>query len=216
VDTLNWPVTTGCENIGGGCESCPSMWEYREKGWDYSLKEQPDTLYLPSFLNTSCIFTVALGSDLFHKDISSEFIHRVFKVMNWEHLHRFELLTKRSERLLEMSNELNFSSNISVGVTVESSEFVNRIEDLRKVNSEHRYISFLPLLGPIGDVNLDGISSAVIKPEEWGLKRVCLKSWIDDIKSQCVDQNVKVLDGYYIYKYDKEVDKCQVQVDLQQ
>jgi protein gp37 len=87
---------------------------------------------------------------------------------------------------------------------------------LRKVNSEHRYISFLPLLGPIGDVNLDGISSAVIKPEEWGLKRVCLKSWIDDIKSQCVDQNVKVLDGYYIYKYDKEVDKCQVQVELQQ
>ena len=192
------------------------MWEYREKGWDYSIKEHYGALHLPSFVSEPSVFAVALGSDLFHKDVSSEMIRKAFKIMNQEYRHGFELLTKRSERLLEMSSELEFTDNISIGVTVESGEFVNRIEDLRKVKAYRKYVSFLPLLGPIGDVNLDGILSAVIKGEEWGLKRVCLKSWIDDIKSQCIDQGLNVLDGFYIYKYDKGVDKCQEQVELQQ
>ncbi len=213
METLNWPVTTGCENIGGGCESCPSLWEYKRNGWDYSVKEQHGTLYVPSFVFSPSIFTVSLGSDLFHKDVSREFIGNVFKIMNRERRHIFEVLTKRSERLLELSGDLNFTENIFVGVTVEEMAFKSRIKDLQKVRSENRYVSFLPLLGPVGELDLDGIKVATAGPEDWELKRPCNPTWIEDIKGQCVDQGVDWFDSFYIYKSKLEVEKCRVRVE---
>lgn len=213
METLTWPVTTGCENIGGGCESCPSLWEYRGKGWDYTIKEHPENLYVPMFVSTPAVFAVAFGSDLFHKDVSTAFIKKVFKIMNHEQRHGFEVMTKRSERLLELSGDLDFTQNIFVGVTVEDSAAKSRVKDLQGVPSPNRYISFLPLLGPVGEIDLDGISAAVIKAEDWGLKRPCNPAWIEAIKGQCFEQGVKVLGDYYLYKNKLEVEKCRVRVE---
>jgi protein gp37 len=213
VETLNWPVTTGCENIGGGCESCPSLWEYKRNGWDYSIKEQDGNLYVPSFVFSPSIFTVSLGSDLFHKDVSKGFIRKVFGIMNREQRHIFEVLTKRSERIFEFYWDLNFTENIFVGVTVEEMSFKSRIKDMQKVRSENRYVSFLPLLGPVGELDLDGIKVATAGPEDWELKRPCNPTWIEDIKGQCVDQGVDWFDSFYIYKSKLEVEKCRVRVE---
>ena len=213
MDTLNWPVTTGCENIGGGCESCPSLWEYKRNGWDYSPKEQDGNLYVPSFVFEPSIFTVSLGSDLFHKDVSTGFIRRVFEIMNRERHHLFELLTKRSERLAELSGDLDFTDNIFVGVTVEETAFKSRIKDLQKVQSPNRYVSFLPLLGPMGELDLDGINVATAGPEDWELKRPCNTTWIEDIKGQCDAQGVEWVDSFYIYKTKFEVEQCRVRVE---
>lgn len=210
METLIWPVTTGCENIGGGCESCPSLWEYREKGWDYSIREHPESLYVPMFVNTPVVFAVAFGSDLFHKDVSTDFIKEVFKIMNRQRRHLFEVITKRSERLLELSGELDFTNNIYLGVTVEDSAAKFRIKELQGVPAQNKYISFMPLLGPVGEVDLKGINVAVVKAEDWGLKRPCNPAWIEAIKGQCLAQGVEVSDGFYLYKSKLEVEKCRV------
>jgi len=189
------------------------MWEYRRRGLDYSLREHPENLYVPSFVYTPSIFTVSFGSDLFHKDVSTDFIKRVFKIMNRERRHSFEVLTKRSERLLELSGDLVFTNNIYLGVAVEDSAAKFRIKELRGVPAQNKYISFLPVLGPVGEVDLEGISVAVVGAEDWGLKRPCNPTWIEDIKGQCFDQGVEVSGGFYIYKSKLEVEKCRVRVE---
>lgn len=205
MDTLNWDLTTGCESLGGGCDSCPSLWEYRENGWDYQIKQHYDRLADPVFIRPPTLFTVSLGSDLFHEDVNSDFIHYAFKVMNREIRHTFEITTKRSERLAMMSEYLHFTKNIAVGVTVEESKYKFRIDHLRDVPATTRYVSFLPLLGEMGKLDLDGIRTVTVGSEDWGLHRACDGLWIEDIKKQCSEQGVEVMTDFHIYTYDKEV-----------
>jgi len=206
METLNWELTTGCQNIGGGCESCPSLWEYREKGLDYNIKWHRDRLADPCFFTTDALlFTVSLGSDLFHEDVPSDFIQDAFSVMNREHRHTFELATKRTERLAMMADSLHFSKNIAVGVTVEEQKYKFRIDHLREVPAVNRYVSFLPLLGPVGKLDLQGIRIATIGNEQWGLHRPCEDSWIEEIKKQCGEQGVEVMPDFHTYTYEKEV-----------
>ena len=189
------------------------MLEYQRNGWDYSIKEHDTALYVPSFIFQPSIFTVSLGSDLFHKDVSNVFIRRVFEIMNRNRRHLFEVLTKRSERLLELSGDLDFTENIFIGVTVEEMAFKSRIKDLQKVRSGNRYVSFLPVLGPMGELDLSGIRVASAGKEDWELKRPCNPTWIEDIKGQCFNQGVDWLEGFHIYKNKLEVEKCRVQVE---
>lgn len=205
MDSVNWPLTTGCENIGGGCKSCPSLWEYREKGLDYNPIFHTKRIGDPYHNQYPTLYTVSLGSDLFHSNIPDEFITAVFRVMNYTPRHTFEIATKRIERLKDMASGLKFTQNIAVGVTVEESKYKWRIDFLQEIPAATRYVSFLPLLGPVGKLDLHGIRTVTIGPEDWGLHRPCKSEWIDDIKKQCSEQNVDWITDYHIYNYDKEV-----------
>lgn len=209
METLNWPLTSGCTNLGGGCESCPSLWEYREKEWDYSLTMHPGALYQPKAREAPAVYTVSLGSDFFHEAASDDFIKDAFEVMNETPRHFYELATKRIERMELLAPELRWTGNIAAGITVESADRAWRIKHLQAVPAAVRFISFLPLLGDIGAVDLKGIHFATIGPELWGLKRPCKEAWVQSINKQATDQGVRVIENYRFYNFVKEKTQCQ-------
>jgi len=106
-------------------------------------------------------------SDLFHEDVPLHFIQEVFCVMNEASWHVFQILTKRSKRLLEVATELNWTPNIWQGVTVESQKYIERIEHLRQVPANVKFISFEPLIGEIRDINLNGIDWVIVGGRKW-------------------------------------------------
>jgi protein gp37 len=110
-------------------------------------------------------------SDLFHKDVPVDFIQSVFDVMNKAHWHRFQILTKRSDRLVELDPILKWAPNIWMGVSVENKDYLYRIDDLRKTSAHIKFISFEPLLGPVGDLDLDGIDWAIVGGESGPVSR---------------------------------------------
>lgn len=200
METLNWPVASGCTNLGGGCESCPSLWEYEKNGWDYSLKMHPAALIQPKFNPDPAIYTVALGSDLFHEGVSEGFIREVFEVMNEAQHHFFEIATKRPERAERFGKSLWWSKNIALGVTVENAKAKWRIDNLRATPAAIRFVSFLPLLGNVGKLNLDTIHAATVGAEDWGLKRPCKEAWVRGINKQCADQGVELSNQVRFYE----------------
>jgi protein gp37 len=129
-------------------------------------------------------------SDLFHEDVPAKFIQRVFHMMEQAHWHRFQILTKRSERLLEINHKLSWSSNIWMGVSVENQEYAFRIDHLRKTGAKIKFISFEPLLGPIRALNLRGIDWVIVGGESGHQARPMHVSWPVDIRNQC--QRMKV------------------------
>jgi protein gp37 len=124
-------------------------------------------------------------SDLFHEDVPAEFIQRVFHIMGQARWHRFQILTKRSERLLELTPKLSWNFNIWMGVSVESEEYTFRIKHLRKTGAIIKFISFEPLLGPISPLNLRGIDWVIVGGESGHQARPINASWAVDIRNQC-------------------------------
>ena len=124
-------------------------------GFELTLHER--ALYLPLKWHKPQTIFVNSMSDLFHEDVPDEFIMIVFNIMNQANWHRFQILTKRSDRLLQLSPKLNWAPHIWMGVSVEDSEHVNRINQLRQTNATVKFLSFEPLLGLIDNVNLEGI-----------------------------------------------------------
>ena len=116
-----------------------------------------ELLYLPLKWHKPQTIFVNSMSDLFHEDVPDDFIITLFNIMNQANWHRFQILTKRSERLLKLSPKLNWAANIWMGVSVEDSEHEYRVSHLIQTGAEVKFISFEPLLGLIEDVDLDGI-----------------------------------------------------------
>src|SRR5438045_745909 len=129
-------------------------------------------------------------SDLFHENVSFEFIARVFEVMRRAHWHTFQILTKRSERLLDVSKRLQWSQNIWQGVSVETAEYRFRIDHLRETAAHVKFLSLEPLLGPLGKLNLTGIDWAIVGGESGPGARSMSADWARKIKSQCMQANV--------------------------
>jgi protein gp37 len=129
-------------------------------------------------------------SDLFHEGVPDKFIQRVFHIMERAHWHRFQILTKRSGRLLELSPKLSWNSNIWVGVSVENQKHAFRIDHLRETGAKIKFISFEPLLGPILNLNLRGIDWVIVGGESGPHARPMDASWVVDIRNRC--QRMKV------------------------
>ena len=104
-------------------------------------------------------------SDLFHVEVPLEYIQQVFDIMNRAHWHRFQVLTKRADRLEEIRAELKWSSNIWMGVSVENQKFVHRIDHLRRIDAKVKFLSLEPLIGPLRNLNLTGIDWAIVGGE---------------------------------------------------
>jgi protein gp37 len=188
-----WNPVTGCTKISPGCKLCyaermserlQAMGQpnYRN-GFELTL--QPRMLELPlSWKRPQSIFVNSM-SDLFHVDVPLDYIQSVFDVMRRAHWHRFQILTKRADRLAELSPRLEWAPNIWMGVSVESAEYVDRIDDLRRTGAHIKFLSLEPLLGPLADLNLEGIDWAIVGGESGPKARPVEEAWIVDIRDQC-------------------------------
>jgi protein gp37 len=128
-------------------------------------------------------------SDLFHDEVPDEFICRVFGIMKEAYWHSFQILTKRSERLVELSPKLPWPPNVWMGVSVENERFVSRIGHLRETGAAIKFISFEPLLGPIQDVNLEGIDWVIAGGESGPGARPMKEEWVIGTRDQCLKSN---------------------------
>jgi protein gp37 len=129
-------------------------------------------------------------SDLFHNDIPISFIRKVFDVMERAHWHRFQILTKRAERLSELASLLNWSENIWIGVTVENCSCSKRIDYLRNIPAAVRFLSLEPLLEPLPNMDLSDIDWVIVGGESGPGARPMKEEWVLEIKRQCVKYNV--------------------------
>ena len=193
-----WNPLTGCTKISPGCKHC-----YAER-MAKRLKAMGQVNYANGFKLTmhehvlekplewkkpQFIFVNSM-SDLFHKDVPLDFIQSVFDVMKRAHWHQFQVLTKRSERLMELSPQLEWTDNIWMGVSVENADYTFRIDHLRKTGANIKFLSVEPLLGPIPKMNLKGINWVIVGGESGPGARPLEREWVVDIKNQCVKAKV--------------------------
>ena len=138
---MTWNPTTGCTKVSSGCKNCYAeimtrrliaMGQKKHAAGFNKIVTHPNTLLIPYKWKTSKMIFVNSMSDLFHKDVPIKFIKQVFKVMNENPQHIFQILTKRAERLFELHEKFNWTDNIWMGVTIESKEVLNRIGYLKK------------------------------------------------------------------------------------
>jgi len=193
-----WNPVSGCSKVSSGCLNCyAERMAYRlqkmgnpnyRNGFDVTL--HPHLLEAPLSWKRSRLVFVNSMSDLFHEEVSVEFIQQVFETMRRAHWHTFQVLTKRSERLVDLAPSLAWPSNVWMGVSVENSDVVERIDHLRKVGSAVRFLSLEPLLGPLPDLNLRGIHWVIVGGESGPGARLMEPSWVSDIKEQCENSHV--------------------------
>jgi len=193
-----WNPVTGCTKISPGCTHCYAermarrlkmmgQANYRN-GFEVTL--QPHMLELPLKWKTPKKIFVNSMSDLFHADVPFDYIEQVFSVMRRADWHQYQVLTKRSERLLELNPRLDWAPQIWMGVSVENKDYVRRIDDLRKTDAHVKFLSLEPLLGPLHKLNLRGIDWAIVGGESGPGARPVDPSWVTDIRNQCVRAGV--------------------------
>jgi protein gp37 len=193
-----WNPVTGCTKISPGCKHCYAELMARRleamgqpnyrNGFRVTL--QPHMVDRPlSWRRPQMIFVNSM-SDLFHHDVPWQFIDRVFDTMGRAHWHTFQILTKRSERLAELAPSLGWPANVWMGVSVERSDYLYRIEHLRSVPAEVRFLSLEPLLGPLEQLDLTGIDWVIVGGESGHHARPMDESWVLSIRDQCREQSV--------------------------
>lgn len=193
-----WNPVTGCTKVSPGCKHCYAermarrlrlmgQPNYRH-GFQLALHES--ALDLPLRWKKPQTIFVNSMSDLFHEDIPFEFIERVFDVMRRASWHTFQVLTKRSGRLRELSSALDWAPNIWMGVSVENDDYTFRIDDLRTCDSTTRFLSLEPLLGPLPGLELAGIDWVIVGGESGPGARPMSEEWVLDIRDQCLRANV--------------------------
>lgn len=195
---LTWNPTTGCTKISQGCKFCYAEVMTRrlkamgiEKYKDgFKVRTHPETLKIPYTWKSSKVVFVNSMSDLFHEDIPLDFIKQVFKVMNDNGHHIFQVLTKRAERLLEVHKQLKWSHNIWMGVSVEDEKVVDRIDFLRKTDARVKFLSCEPLIGPLENMNLKKIDWVIVGGESGHNPRPMKADWVLDIQDQCTKAKV--------------------------
>jgi protein gp37 len=193
-----WNPVTGCTKISPGCTHC-----YAERmakrlqamgqanyadGFKVTMHEHAVELPL-AWKKPKTIFVNSM-SDLFHKEIPLEFIQRIFDVMGRANWHQYQILTKRSKRLLELDSQLSWQPHIWMGVSVESADYISRIDDLRQTHAHTKFLSLEPLLGPLSSLNLGGIDWVIVGGESGPRARSMKEQWVMEIRDQCQAANV--------------------------
>ena len=192
-----WNPVTGCTKISLGCRNCyaerlakrlKAMGQpnYRN-GFKPTL--HPHALDIPLHWRKPRSIFVNSMSDLFHKDVPFDFIEQIFDVMSRASHHRFQVLTKRSERLLELSPNLTWPDNVWMGVTVEAADYLSRLDDLRQTDAIIKFVSLEPLLGPIPQINLEAVDWVIAGGESGPGARPMHPDWPTDIRDQCLAAN---------------------------
>jgi len=193
-----WNPVTGCSKVGPGCKYCYAermSWRLQAMGQanyvnGFELTLQPHMLELPlTWKKPQTIFVNSM-SDLFHEHVPLAYIRRVFDVMTRAHWHRFQVLTKRAARLAELSPKLVWAPNIWMGVSVESDWCRSRIDDLRFTEAHLKFLSLEPLLGPLHDLDVNGIDWVIVGGESGPKARPMDSAWVTDLRDQCLHAKV--------------------------
>lgn len=192
-----WNPVTGCNKISPGCKHC-----YAERmakrlqamgqsnyanGFEVTLHEH--MLERPFAWKQPKLIFVNSMSDLFHEDVPLAFIQRVFDIMRQADWHCFQILTKRAERLMQLSPEIAWPSNVWMGVSVETQKYTYRIEQLRQTGAHIKFLSLEPLLGPLSNLNLRGIDWVIAGGESGPGARPMREEWVTEIRDQCLATN---------------------------
>jgi protein gp37 len=156
----------------------------------FNLTVHYDLLHQPELWKKPCTIFVNSMSDLFHQAVPIEFISQVFATMARTPWHTYQILTKRADRLKQVALHLKWSQNIWIGVTVESQEYVQRINLLQCIPASVRFISFEPLLGPIHYTQFEEINWVIVGGESGPRARPMLPEWVRDIRNSCTDRNI--------------------------
>jgi len=194
----SWNPVTGCSRVSAGCLHCYAermakrlqgmgVPKYRN-GFDVTL--HPDVLEDPLSWKKPRLIFVNSMSDLFHEKIPIKYLRQIFDVMARADWHVFQVLTKRAERLAELSPKLDWPPNVWMGVTVESSKFTHRIDLLRETGAAIKWLSMEPLLTEVPGMNLSEIDWIVVGGESGPGARPMKKDWVIDIQRQCREQKV--------------------------
>jgi protein gp37 len=195
---MTWNPTTGCTKISAGCKYCYAEVMTRRlmaMGIDkykdgFAVRTHDDSLMTPFEWKKPKVVFVNSMSDLFHPDVPVEFIKKVFHVMNNTPQHTYQVLTKRADRLFEIHEQLNWTNNIWMGVSVEDERVTQRIDFLRQTNAAVKFLSCEPLIGPLLNLNLSGIDWVIVGGESGRKARPMEEWWVWDIKQQCQEQEV--------------------------
>jgi protein gp37 len=151
----------------------------------FALSIHEHVLELPLTWKTPQNIFVNSMSDLFHEEVPLDFIQKVFHIMYSSKWHRFQVLTKRSERLLRLDRRLRWQENIWMGVSVENETYTYRIDHLRNTHAAIKFLSLEPLLGPIPNLNLSGIDWVIVGGESGPYARPMQPGWVLDIRDRC-------------------------------
>lgn len=188
-----WNPTTGCTKVSPGCTHCYA--ETLTKRFPtnfpqgFKLTVHEERLQQPlKWRSPSRIFVNSM-SDLFHEDVPIEFLQKVFDIISQTPHHVYQILTKRHERLLELAEKLTWYDNIWLGVSVESQEYVKRVDYLRKIPAKVKFLSCEPLLGNL-ELDLTGIDWVIVGGESGQNHRPMKLEWAENIKNQCENAGV--------------------------
>lgn len=195
---MTWNPTTGCSKISAGCKFCYAEVMSRRlqaMGIDkykdgFQVRLHRNSLNMPYTWKYPKVVFVNSMSDLFHPDVPLSYIKEVFAVMN-DTPHVYQVLTKRADLLFRYHNELNWSHNIWMGVSVENEKVKSRIDYLRDTNARVKFLSCEPLIGPLSNLNLTGIDWVIVGGESGRTPRVMREEWVIDIMDQCAKNKVK-------------------------
>ncbi len=199
---MTWNPVTGCTKISAGCDNCYAerfAERFRgvkghsyESGFDLTLR--PERLAQPLKWRRPQMIFVNSMSDMFHKEVPSEFIDRVFDTMEQAHWHVFQVLTKRSSLMRRYVNTRypngTFPAHIWLGTSVEDGTKLSRVRHLRETHATIRFLSLEPLIGPITNLDLDDIHRVIVGGESGPRARPMRLEWVESILTQCRDAEV--------------------------
>ncbi len=202
-----WNPTTGCDRMSPGCDHCYAMTlarrlkamgqpkyqldgDARTSGPGFGLTMHPDALEIPRRWRAPRTVFVNSMSDLFHDQVTPEFISSVFVVMADCGQHTFQVLTKRSRRMAALAPSLDWPPNVWMGVSIESGRYTFRADHLRQVDAAVRFLSVEPMLGPVETIDLTGIHWVIAGGESGRGARPVDPGWIRGLRDQCVDSGI--------------------------
>jgi protein gp37 len=193
-----WNPSKGCSKISEGCKYCYAesfakrlkamgMKDYED---GFNFKILPNRLDEPLKIKKPQKFFVNSMSDLFHENMPDEYLNQIFDIIKETPQHTYQILTKRAENMFEYFKYHEIPENVWIGVTVENSSYTFRIDILRKINATIKFVSFEPLIGSAGKINLKNIDWAIVGGESGNRARLIKPEWVNEIYLQCKKQNV--------------------------
>lgn len=193
-----WNPITGCSKISPGCENCyaekmakrlqaMNQPNYRN---GFKVATHSQSAEMPLKWKKSQMIFVNSMSDIFHRLVPKKFILYLFDIMNDADWHRYQILTKRSKRMLELDSLIPWKNHIWMGVSVENADYKFRIDDLQKNKAKIKFISFEPLIESVGKLKLKGIDWVIVGGESGPGARPMNEDWVLEIKEQCIKSNI--------------------------
>ena len=203
-----WNPTTGCDQTSPGCDHCYALalakrlkamgqpkyqrdGDPKRSGPGFGLTVHRDALTVPLRWKEPRYVFVNSMSDLFHEQVPLNFITDVFATMAAASQHTYQVLTKRSQRLAALSEELEWPPNVWMGVSIESDRYTFRANQLRTTGAAVKFVSIEPMLGPVPSLNLTGLDWVIAGGESGPAARPMDPAWARDLRDRCVEGGVK-------------------------